>query len=222
MSRPLAGIIFDMDGVLCDSEALTAEAACRMFAETYGLRVHPHEFQPFVGTGEDRYIGGVAERRGVKLTMPRDKQRMYAIYGEIAHGKLQPLHGVHDFIARCRQRNLKLAVASSADRVKVEINLREIGLAPSTFDAVLSGSDATRKKPHPEIFLKAAEKLGLDPSACLVVEDAPSGIKAAKAARAQCLGLTTSFAEPVLREAGADYIAPDLGHLPPDFPWEST
>jgi HAD superfamily hydrolase (TIGR01509 family) len=211
MSSSLQGIIFDMDGVLCDSEALTAEAGCRMFAETYGLVVEPREFEPFVGTGEDRYIGGVAEKRGVTLTMPRDKVRMYTIYGEIARGKLQPLSGVHEFIAACRQRGLKLAVASSADLMKVQINLREIGLPASTFDAVLTGSDATHKKPHPEIFLKASERLGLVPSSCMVVEDAPSGVKAAKAAGCSCLGLTTSFDMAVLYDAGADWVAVDLG-----------
>ncbi len=219
MSRPLLGVIFDMDGVLCDSEALTAEAGCRMFAETYNIRVDPREFEPFVGTGEDRYISGVADKHGIKLTMPRDKERMYAIYSEIACGKLSPLCGVHDFIAECRHRHLKLAVASSADRVKVDINLREISLPAETFNAVLSGSNATHKKPHPEVFLKASKCLGLDPAYCLVVEDAPSGVKAAKSACARCLGLTTSFSEAVLRESGADHIAPDLAHLPQDFHW---
>jgi HAD superfamily hydrolase (TIGR01509 family) len=206
----IRGVIFDMDGVLCDSEALTAEAGCRMFAETYGLRVEPGEFEPFIGTGEDRYIGGVAEKRGVKLTMPRDKIRMYTIYGEIARGKLQPLPGVRDFIAACRQHGLKLAVASSADLMKVEINLREIALPASTFDAVLTGADAIHKKPHPEIFLKAAERLQLSPGCCMVVEDAPSGVKAAKAAGCSCLGVTTSFGESTLYGAGADTVAASL------------
>jgi HAD superfamily hydrolase (TIGR01509 family) len=208
-----------MDGVLLDSEELTAEAGCRMFAETYGVRVEPREFQPFCGTGEDRYIGGVAGTHGIKLTMPRDKERMYAIYGEIARGKLRPLNGVIPFISECRKRGLKLAVASSADRVKVNINLTEIGVPPETFDAVISGSDVTHKKPHPEVFLTAAGQLGLEPTACVVVEDAPSGVKAAKAAGAGCLGLTTSFSEAELRGVGADWIAPDLAHLPAGFPW---
>lgn len=207
----LRGVIFDMDGVLCDSEELTAEAGCRMFAETYGVQVAPREFEPFVGTGEDRYLGGVAEQRGIKLTMPRDKIRMYEIYDEIAHGKLAPLPGVTDFITGCRRRGLKLAVASSADSMKVQINLREIGLPASFFDAVLCGEDVIRKKPHPEIFQKAVERLGLAPSECLVVEDAPSGVKAAKAAGCWCLGVTTSFAETVLEEAGADWVVENLG-----------
>jgi len=130
-----------------------------------------------------------------------------------------PLPGVNDFIAACRQRGLKLAVASSADMMKVEINLREIGVPATTFDAVLTGGDATHKKPHPEVFLKAAARLNLAPSDCVVVEDAPSGVKAAKSAGSKCLGLTTSFDEPTLRAAGADWIAPHLAKLPSDFRW---
>jgi len=71
----LAGIIFDMDGVLCDSEPFICEAACRMFEELHHVKVQPDDFRPFVGTGEDRYLGGVAEKHGVKLVMPRDKTR---------------------------------------------------------------------------------------------------------------------------------------------------
>ena len=103
--------------------------------------------------------------------------------------------------------------------MKVEINLREIGVPATTFDAVLTGGDATHKKPHPEVFLKAAARLNLAPSDCVVVEDAPSGVKAAKSAGSKCLGLTTSFDEPTLRAAGADWIAPHLAKLPSDFRW---
>ncbi|MBM3887689.1 MAG: HAD-IA family hydrolase [Verrucomicrobia bacterium] len=213
MSKPdqlFAGVIFDMDGVLCASEPFIAEAACRMFAEAHGVKVQPHDFAPFVGTGEDRFLGGVAEKYGVRLTMPRDKERTYAIYLEIIKGRLQPLPGVHEFIAKCRRRGLRLAVATSADRVKLDGNLREIGVPAEQFDASVTGSEVTHKKPHPEIFLRAAEKLGLPPARCLVVEDAPSGVAAAKAAGSRCLGLTTSFDAETLRKAGADWLAPDL------------
>ena len=212
--QPFAGVIFDMDGVLCASEPFIAEAACRMFAEAHSVTVQPHDFTPFVGTGEDRFLGGVAEKYGVTLTMPRDKERTYAIYLEIIRGRLQPLPGVHEFIAECRRRELKLAVATSADRVKLDGNLREIGMPADKFDASVTGSEVTHKKPHPEIFLRAAQKLGLLPARCLVVEDAPSGIIAGKAAGSRCLGLTTSFDAETLRQAGADWLAPDLADVP--------
>lgn len=209
------GIIFDMDGVLCDSEPFICEAACRMFAESYGVTVQPADFIPFVGAGENRYIGGVAEKHGVRLNLEADKARTYAIYLEIIRGRLGPLPGVREFVAEARRRGLKLAVATSADRVKMEGNLREIGVPASTFDVTVNGLEIERKKPFPDIFLLAARRLGLEAADCIVVEDAPNGIQAAKAAGAKCLGLTTSFDEAMLRAAGADWIAPNLAHAPP-------
>lgn len=206
----LKAIIFDMDGVLVDSEPFIREAAVNMFAER-GVTVQPEDFLPFTGAGEDRFIGGVAEKYDVALDPERDKDRTYEIYGEIAKGKLHPLPGVHDFIDRARSKGLKLAVASAADKVKVEINLREMGLSREIFDAVVTGSDVTHKKPDPEIFLKAAELMGMQPAECLVAEDAMNGIKAARAAGMRCLGITTSFTP---EELQADWHAPNLGEAP--------
>ena len=214
MARRIDGIIFDMDGVLCDSEPFINEAAIRMFAQVHGVRVQPEDFIPFVGAGEDRYIGGVAEKYGIALSMPRDKERTYAIYLEIIRGTLKPLPGAVEFIADARRRGMKLALATSADRIKMEGNLREIGIPPAAFDAIVTGNDVQRKKPDPQVFLLAAQRLGLDPGRCLVVEDAPNGIRAGKAAGSSCLGIMSSFSEEALREAGADFIAADLAHVP--------
>lgn len=207
----LRGVILDMDGVLVDSEPFIRDAAMQFFAEK-GLKVQPEDFAPFVGTGENRYIGGVAEKYGLALDLERDKARTYAIYLELIRGRLQPLPGVFSFLAECRRHHLKLAVASSADAVKVEGNLREIGFPSGTFDAVVNGSEVARKKPHPDLFLAAAAGLGLPAEDCLVVEDAVAGVAAAKAAGARCLALTTSF--PADRLTGADWIAPNLAHVP--------
>jgi beta-phosphoglucomutase len=96
-------------------------------------------------------------------------------------------------------------VASSADPTKVAINLEEIGIPSSTFETVVTGLDIEHRKPAPDIFLKAAEKLDVDPAECLVVEDAISGVAAGKAAGARVLALTTSFSAEDL--SGADWIA---------------
>jgi HAD superfamily hydrolase (TIGR01509 family) len=213
----LTGVIFDMDGVLCDSEPFIYEASRRMFVETYGIDPKEEDFYPFVGAGEDRFIGGVAEKYGIRLDAERDKARTYAIYLEIIRGRLKPLPGVGEFVRRCRDRRLKIAVASAADSVKVAGNLGQIGLSAKTFDAVLTGNDVRRKKPDPEIFLAAAARLGLRAENCLVVEDAPNGLRAGKAAGAACLGLTTKFDAATLRAAGADWTAPDLAHAPEDI-----
>jgi beta-phosphoglucomutase len=207
----IKGILFDMDGVLVDSESFICEAAIQMFAEQC-IYAEAEDFLPFVGAGENKYIGGVAEKYGLTLNIERAKARTYEIYKEKVKGKLAPLHGVKDFIATCRSKGLKLAVATSADKTKMEINLKEIGIPASTFDATIDGLEVENKKPDPEIFLKAASKLGLKPEECLVIEDAVNGIKAAKAAGCQCLGLTTSFPAALLKEA--DWIAKDLSRVP--------
>jgi HAD superfamily hydrolase (TIGR01509 family) len=203
-----------MDGVLCDSEPFICEAAMRMFARRHGIRVHAEDFLPFVGAGEDRYLGGVGEKYGLAMDLQADKKRTYEIYLEIIRGRLHPLAGVREFIADCRGLGMRLAVATSADEIKMQGNLREIGLSPETFDAVVNGLQVTRKKPHPEIFLRAIRQLAIQPGQSLVVEDAPNGILAGRAAGARCLGLTTSFSTDALRDAGADWTAPDLAHVP--------
>lgn len=206
-----AGVIFDMDGVLLDSEPFICKAACMMFAER-GLTVKPEDFIPFVGAGENRYIGGVAEKYNFPVNIIEVKRRTYEIYLEIIKGRLKPLPGVHEFLGACRKAGKKMALATSADYVKAEGNLREIGLPMFTFDAVITGDDVVHKKPDPEIFVTSAQKLGLDPRTCLVVEDAVNGVAAAKAAGSRCLALTTSFSRDTL--AGADWFAPTLAQAP--------
>ena len=92
------------------------------------------------------------------------------------------------------------------------INLKEIGIPLETFDATVNGLDVEKKKPFPDIFLEAAKKLKISGSECLVVEDAINGVEAAKASKAKCLALTTSFSAQEL--ADADWIAPTLTEVP--------
>jgi beta-phosphoglucomutase len=207
----IKGILFDMDGVLVDSESFICKAAIMMFAEL-GVRVFPEDFQPFVGMGENRYIGGVAEKHGVEIDIEKVKARTYEIYENIVKGKLAPLPGAHEFISECRKRRFRMALATSADKVKMEVNLREIGLPPGTFNYIVTGLDVVNKKPFPDIYLKAAEMIGLKPQECLVVEDAVSGIKAGKAAGCKCLAVTSSFEGKVLAEA--DWICDSLLKVP--------
>lgn len=211
----IAGVLLDMDGVLCDSEPFILEAARTMFLQRYGVDIPPEDFHPFVGAGEDRYIGGPAEKHGIQLNLAMDKTFVYALYLDLIVGRLEPLPGVMAFVENCRQQGIRLAVASSADRIKVDGNLQQIGLPPEEFDAIVCGSDVARKKPDPMVFLEAASRIGVKPNKCLVVEDAPNGIRAGKAAGSRCLGITSTFSIEHLQEAGADYVASDLAHLPP-------
>lgn len=200
-----------MDGVLTDSEPFISKAATMMFSEL-GIKVTPADFKPFVGMGENRYIGGVAENHGVKVDIDRVKARTYQIYENIVRGQLSALPGVHRFISECRKRGFRLALATSADTVKMKVNLREIGLPPETFNYIVTGLDVVNKKPFPDIYIKAAEMIGLKPQECLVVEDAVSGIRAGKAAGCKCLAVTSSFKADVL--ADADWICASLLEVP--------
>jgi len=110
----IQGVIFDMDGVLVNSEPFICKAARMMFAER-GVAVEPEDFEPFVGMGETRYIGGVAEKYAHEVDILQVKKRTYDIYLEIIKGALEPLPGVFDFIEQCKAKGLKLAAASSAD-----------------------------------------------------------------------------------------------------------
>ena len=192
--------IFDMDGVLVDSEALINAAAIAMFREK-GLVVQPDDFLPFVGAGEDRYIGGVAEHYDFPLDLPVAKRRTYEIYLDLVPSRLEAFTGVLDLVHACRSAGLLLAVASSADEIKVRANLEKIGLPMKFWDAVVKGEDVKNKKPAPDIFLSAAEKLGVKPAACVVVEDAVNGVQAAQAAGMRCIAVTHTFPADRLHEA---------------------
>jgi beta-phosphoglucomutase len=207
----LKAIIFDMDGVLVDTEDFTFRAAQQMFWE-HGVAVTKDDFRPFIGTGENSYIGNVARKHGFDVNIDRDKKRMYELFGIFAKGNLKALPGVKDFIAACRSRNLRLAVATSADYVKMMINLRETGLEQEIFDVLVNGTEVKHKKPHPEIYLTTAAKLGVFPDECLVIEDAVNGIEAAKLAGMKCLAVTNSFQRDEL--AKADWICDSLDHFP--------
>lgn len=198
--QTIRAVIFDMDGVLTNSEPLINAAAIAMFKEK-GLVVQPEDFLPFVGTGEARYVGGVAETYNFPFDPAEGKRRTYEIYFELVPTQLEAFPGTVELVRSLREAGLLIAVASSADAVKVRMNLQKIGLPVEYWDAVIWGEDVKKKKPAPDIFLFAANKLGVDPAKCAVVEDAVNGIQAAKAAGMRCIAVATSFPPEKLGEA---------------------
>jgi HAD superfamily hydrolase (TIGR01509 family) len=210
----IRAVLFDMDGVLVDSEEFIRQAAVMMFREK-GWTVQAEDFLPFTGTGEDRFIGGVAEKYGIPLNIAEDKARTYLIYEKICAGKLQALPGVMGTMEMCRDRKLKTAVTTSADEFKMLVNLREIGLPVSSFDHTVFADMVSKKKPDPEIYLTAAEMLGVQSAECLVIEDAPSGLQAAAAAGMRSLALCTTFSPAEL--GMADWVIEDLSQMRNEF-----
>ncbi|MDR0486620.1 MAG: HAD-IA family hydrolase [Treponema sp.] len=216
MNTKTKAFIFDMDGVLTDSEWFIAEAGRLMFQLTHNVNVNHEDFLPFVGLGENRFLGGVAEKYGMtSFNIERDKERTYAIYTEIVKGKLKPLPGAVEFVRLCRELGYKTALATSTDYIKMITNLKEIGLVAETektvyFDAMVNGLEVERKKPFPDLFLEAARRINVEPEYCLVIEDSVGGVKAAKAAGMRCIALLTTFGKTEIKEAGADIIIQDL------------
>jgi HAD superfamily hydrolase (TIGR01509 family) len=205
------GIIFDMDGVLVDSEPFIIKAIIRAFAE-FGLKIVAEDFHPFTGTGEKNCVRGIAENHNFLIDIEKATTRTYDIYLELISGNLKPLPGAKEFITECKQLGKKISVATSADMRKAAGNFAQLKIPPETFDAIISGNNVKHTKPAPDIFLLAAEKMGIDPKDCLVIEDALSGIQAAKSAGCKCLAITSSFTPDKL--PGADFYAPDLANVP--------
>lgn len=210
----IKGVLFDMDGVLLDSEHLTSEAAIQYF-DRKGFKVKHEDFIPFYGTGEQGFFGGVALKYGIPYINSEEANNIYMLYAELAKGNVVPLPGVVDFINICKGKGLKMAVATSAGSLKMKINLKLLGFEENLFEALICGSDLTNNKPDPEVFIKAAQKLGLVPEDCLVVEDAPAGVEAAKKSGAKCLALLTSFSADKLQ--AADWIVKDLSEYPEEI-----
>jgi len=210
MTSNIRAVIFDMDGVLTDSEPLINEAAIAMFKEK-GLTAQPEDFIPFVGAGEERYVGGVAEKYNFPLDPVEGKHRTYEIYFDLVPNKLQAFPGVLELVEACRGAGLRVVVASSADGNKVRVNLQNIGLPNESWDAVIGGELVEHKKPAPDIFLLAAKKLGIDPAECVVVEDAVNGIQAAKAAGMRSVGVAHTL--PAKDLQAADVVREKIAYI---------
>jgi beta-phosphoglucomutase len=196
-------VIFDMDGVLIDSEHAITLAALEALKKGWGINADYADFKQFTGMGENKFIGGVAELYGVPYDL-RMKDMAYDIYCKTARERVTVYGWSKPLIKSLVEQGYKVAVASAADMVKVRCNIECIGIDTSLFSAIITGSDVTRHKPDPEVFLKASEAAGISPSESLVFEDAVSGVKAAKAAGMKCIAVTTSFDRETLIKAGAD------------------
>ena len=203
-------VIFDMDGVLVDSEPAITQASIDSLRENFGIEAKHADFKEFTGMGDDKFIQGVAEKYGKEYDV-KLKLRAYEIY-MAKKDRVKVFPRAKKLIQNINNIGLKCAVASASDLVKVKVNLKKIKLGRKTKSSlhVVTGTDVKNKKPDPEIFLKAAEIAGISPEHALVIEDAVSGVQAAKAAGMTCIGVTTSFNSRILFDAGADFVIKKL------------
>jgi len=176
----IKGAIFDMDGLLFDTEAVFQrcwQQACRDF----GIADCEEMRHAFIGCGRTR-LPDIVRRYRPEIDAPAFAAHGLALAFAAQLSSVPELKpGVCEILAKCRANGIKTAVASSSSRKVVEHNLASTGLAGS-FDAVVTGLEVSHGKPAPDIFLLAAERIGIAPADCLVFEDAFSGIRAAQAA----------------------------------------
>jgi HAD superfamily hydrolase (TIGR01509 family) len=176
---PLEAVIFDLDGVLVDSEPVHWRASQRLFA--------PHElpeaeYARFIGVAVEPYMLWARERFALDEPVELLAERYAAaVTTELEAGGLIALDGARALIEAARARGLRVALASQSIAVWVGATLRATGL-DGLFDAVVTGDEVERGKPAPDVYLLAAERLGVAPARCLAIEDSPAGVQSAAAA----------------------------------------
>ena len=210
-------VLFDCDGVLVDSEPITNGVLRDMLAERGWVLTVAECMQQFVGKAVKDEADLIAERTGQPVTEAwmEDfrERRTAALLANVA-----PIANVHHAVRDVHTRySGRIACASGADRFKVELMLRKLGLMDFFEGRVFSGYETPRSKPFPDVYLAAAAALGVNPLRCAVVEDTVPGVTAGAAAGATVFAyLPTSTLHvdaAALRQAGAHHVFADMAHL---------
>ncbi len=197
-------IVFDLDGVIIDSEALHNEAVAAAVA-VRGFQVPDALFDEFVGIPDAvlldhinrHYLGG----RYAVAELLADKQTAYLAVAEQARA----IPGAVEFIRMARPHFQAFALATSAMKSNQQLAFDQLGLH-HFFDAVVTADDVTRTKPDPQPYQLAVERIGLRAHECVVIEDSLNGVRAGKRAGCTVIGLTTTYPGAALRAAGADVV----------------
>ena len=181
--------IFDMDGTLVDNMRFHTEAWGKMLAEN-GVRMNAHDFLVKTAGKTNREIlptvfGEMTDERILELG-----NRKETLYRDLFLPERKPLEGVVEFLTEAQRLGIKMAVATAAPVGNMEFILDGLDLR-KFFDAITTADDITNGKPNPEIFLKSAEKLGVEPRHCIVFEDAVGGFEAAHRAGMKSIGIAT-------------------------------
>ncbi len=204
------GVIFDLDGVLVDSHPIHKQAWRRFFA-SLGKRVSDADLD-FVLDGRKRedilrhFLGELTDEQIKAYGYHKDE-----LFKEAA-GELKIISGLTEFLGLLERTGIHAAVATCANQYRTRKVLHQLGLS-TRFTAVVTANDVANGKPDPAIFLLAADRLNLNIDDLLVVEDAVSGVRAAKSAGMRCLGIASGGRAKMLLEAGADHVVPDYTGL---------
>jgi beta-phosphoglucomutase len=209
----LYGLIFDVDGVIANTEPLNARVTIQVLKDMFGLEgVSDEDFAAGIGRGAEAYVKAGAKAHDLELT---DKQAEAAarlreryLIEALHEEPLPAFPGVLGLIeAALEHPDFRLAIATSASRELSRAILESAGV-PYDRMAYVSGSEVKKKKPDPELFLTAARRMDLPPARCAVFEDAPSGVQAAKAAGTHCIAVTNTV--PAQELSAADCVCDSL------------
>ena len=206
-------VIFDCDGVLVDSERLANQVFAQILLEECGLQFSLQEmFDHFVGRSMDQCWQLVTEMLGKDAPLTLKQRYHHETIAALAES-VQPVKGIESVLKKLDRLEIPYCVASSGSYEKMQTTLGKTGLINYFHERLFSTSEVKNGKPHPDIFIFAAEKMRLQPEHCLVVEDSPAGIMAAKAAGMTVFGYAELMNPQKLLQAGADSVFDDMSQL---------
>ena len=200
------GLIFDVDGVIADTESVNRRISIQTLEGLFGLHgVRAGDFAAGLGRGAEEYVKAGARAHGLELTPEQVRQavkRREELFLEVLETEPLPAYpGVLELIgAALADDTFAVAIATSGTLTKSRAAL-EAAKVPYTKMVYVNGNDVTHKKPDPELFQVAADRMGLAPQRCVVIEDAPNGVQAAKAAGARCIAVTNTTPAEELAQA---------------------
>jgi HAD superfamily hydrolase (TIGR01509 family) len=212
----LYGLIFDVDGVIADTETINARVSIKVFADFFGVEgVERKDFEAGLGRAAEEYLKAGAKFHGLELTEEQLKKatqlRQQYFLKFLSEESLEPFPGVLELMEKAiLRKDFRVAIATSGTFEKSRAVL-EATKVPYRKMVYINGDHVKNKKPDPELFLLAAKRIGIDPSSCVVIEDTPNGIQAARAAGTKCIAVTNSVSGKNLYEA--DLICDSLEHI---------
>lgn len=187
--KNIKGVIFDMDGVIFDTERMSSRFWQKTMAK-YGYEINDEIYTEIMGRDREGIVRALEEiYKNPEIDFKSiAEEKTDAMVEELDKNPIPKLLGIDEILIYLKENNYKLAVATSTRKIRAEKRLKKEGLY-DYFDAFMYGDDVVRSKPNPEIFLRAAKMLDLDPKNCLILEDSPSGIEAAYSGGFPCINV---------------------------------